>query len=94
VISHPITTKVLAELKKAISCMPKPTKRKIKAAPILPRTSSEPESIVEDDEEEAYWMITGFAVSEKSFLLLTICFNDLEEKEWALETWNSVLYKS
>ena len=52
VISSSITAKAIAELKKAISCMPKPTKRKTKATPILPRLSSEPESMEDEEEEE------------------------------------------
>lgn len=52
VISSLITVKAIAELKKAISCMPKPTKRKTKANPILPRLSSEPESMEGEEEEE------------------------------------------
>jgi hypothetical protein len=51
VISSSITAKALAELKKAVSCMPKPTKRKTKTSPMLPRIGSEPESTSEEEEE-------------------------------------------
>ena len=52
VISSSITVKAIAELKKAISCMPKPIRHKIKATPILPRLSSEPESVADEEEED------------------------------------------
>jgi len=52
VISSSITMKAIAELKKAVSCMPKPTRRKTKVAPILPRLSPEPEAMADEEEEE------------------------------------------
>jgi hypothetical protein len=52
VVSSSITAKAIAELKKAISCMPKPTRRKEKAVPILPRISPAPEAVADEEEEE------------------------------------------
>jgi len=52
VVSSGLTAKAVAELKKAISCLPKQTKRKIKAAPIIPMVRPEPEAVVEEEEEE------------------------------------------
>jgi len=52
VVSSTVTSKALTELKKAVSCMPKPTKHKTKAAPILPRLGAEPEAKAEEEEEE------------------------------------------
>jgi hypothetical protein len=47
-----LTAKALGELKKAVSCLPKPTKRKTKATPIIPRIAAEPEAAAEEEEEE------------------------------------------
>jgi len=52
VVSSSITAKAIAELKKAISCMPKPTRRKEKTVPILPTISPEPEAMADEEEEE------------------------------------------
>jgi hypothetical protein len=52
VVPSGLTAKAFGELKKAVSCLPKPTKRKTKATPIIPRIAAEPEAIVEEEEEE------------------------------------------
>jgi hypothetical protein len=52
VVSSSITAKSIAELKRAVSCMPKPTRRKTKATPILPKLSPETETISDEEEEE------------------------------------------
>ncbi|MBM3149077.1 MAG: hypothetical protein FJZ88_03490 [Chloroflexi bacterium] len=54
VVPAGLTAKALGELKKAVSCLPKPTKHKTKASPIIPRITPEPEAVVEeeDDDEE------------------------------------------
>lgn len=52
VVSSAVSAKALTELKKAITCMPKPSRRKTKAAPILPRVVSGPESVADEEEEE------------------------------------------
>ncbi|MBM3167436.1 MAG: hypothetical protein FJZ83_05315 [Chloroflexi bacterium] len=54
VVPAGLTAKALGELRKAISCLPKPTKHKTKASPIIPRIAPEPEAVVEeeDDDEE------------------------------------------
>jgi hypothetical protein len=52
VVPSGLTAKAFGELKKAVSCLPKPTKRKTKATPIIPRIAAEPEAVVEEEEEE------------------------------------------
>lgn len=42
------------------------------------------------DEDEEYWILQGVRVGNEKFLLSTICYPTAEDKEWAIETWNSI----
>lgn len=52
VLSEKITGKALTELKKAVACMPKPTRRKASNIPVLPRVNLETGGVEEEEEEE------------------------------------------
>ncbi|GAL84307.1 hypothetical protein MYP_1535 [Sporocytophaga myxococcoides] len=44
------------------------------------------------EEEAEYWLLQGVKVEEGSFIFTTICFASLDEKDWAVEVWNSITH--
>ena len=52
VLSEWLTAKALAEIKKAVSCLPNQTKRKARSVPVLPRIHPENEAVEEQEDEE------------------------------------------
>lgn len=44
-----------------------------------------------EDGEDAYWMLQGVVAADERMVLTTICFTDEADREWAVETWHSVM---
>jgi hypothetical protein len=40
---------------------------------------------------DQYWILSGVKSDAAGFILTTICFNEEQERDWALEVWNSVV---
>lgn len=43
-----------------------------------------------DEDGKKYWMLQGAAVSSKSMAYITICFDDINDKKWACDAWQSI----
>jgi len=44
----------------------------------------------EDDDGEAYWVLTCKAAVEGNFCLLTVCWDDEDDGTWARDTWHGL----
>jgi len=45
---------------------------------------------IDSEAGEEYWILQGVKVTNNQFLLSTICYPTDEDKDWAIQTWNSV----
>ncbi|MBT1706209.1 hypothetical protein [Chryseosolibacter indicus] len=45
---------------------------------------------IDKETEEEYWVLQGVKVKANQFVLSTICYPGEGDKQWAIETWNSI----
>jgi hypothetical protein len=45
---------------------------------------------VDQADDEDYWILQGVRIIGDSFILTSICYSDTDDKEWAIETWNTI----
>jgi hypothetical protein len=78
--------------------------KNISADELLARTLPSDEAIEHDDlhikgraeitlcqeNDESYWRLQGWMAMTNAKCLVTICFDDAKDREWAVETWRSV----
>ena len=49
---------------------------------------------IHEDDGDEYWSLTCQAAAPGSYCLLTICYDEEEDKKWAFETWQSLDFES